>query len=58
LEIILNELDGLIASLKSLAAPDNLPLNFLAILDSAYVKKQPFGVVLILGKFLNNFTNH
>jgi len=36
--------------LPSLAKDEKLPKNLMAFLDTAYVKKQPYGVVLILGK--------
>ncbi|CAL8141229.1 unnamed protein product [Orchesella dallaii] len=49
LEIILNELKGLIKNCKKHAEPDKLPVNLLAILDTAYIRKEPYGVVLVLG---------
>jgi len=50
LGIIRNETEYFMKHLKEFAAPDKLPLNALAILDSGCVSKQPYGVVLILGK--------
>ncbi|OXA56525.1 aldehyde dehydrogenase, dimeric NADP-preferring [Folsomia candida] len=49
LEIITNELNALIKDMKSLAEDEKLPVNLLAALDSAYIRKQPYGVVLVLG---------
>jgi len=49
LEVLLNELDGLIKNTKKFAADEKLPTNMLAILDHAYIRKQPYGVVLVLG---------
>lgn len=39
--------------LKKWAAPDKLPFNLLAAMDSGYVEKVPYGLVLILGKILS-----
>lgn len=49
LEIMLNELKGLIKNTAKWAQDDKLPVNLLAVLDSAYIRKEPYGVVLILG---------
>ncbi|KAJ6648024.1 Aldehyde dehydrogenase family 3 member A2 [Pseudolycoriella hygida] len=49
IEILQNECKGLIRNLKDLAKNSPLPMNLLAILDSGYIKKEPYGVVLILG---------
>jgi hypothetical protein len=49
LGVVQSELRYFIKHLKTIAIPSTLPVNALAILDSGYIKKQPFGVVLILG---------
>lgn len=49
LEIVLNELGVLIRNTPKWAKDDKLPVNFLAVLDSAYIRKEPYGVVLVLG---------
>ncbi|KAG4074044.1 hypothetical protein HA402_014249 [Bradysia odoriphaga] len=49
IEIVQNECNGLIRNLKDLAKNTSLPMNMLAILDYGYIKKEPYGVVLILG---------
>lgn len=49
IEIVQNECTGLLRNLKELAKPTPLPMNLLAVLDNGYVKKEPYGVVLILG---------
>lgn len=51
IEIVQNECKGLIRNLKSLAKNSSLPMNLLAVLDSGYIKKEPYGVVLILGNY-------
>lgn len=50
-ENVQNECKGLIRNLKNLAKDSPLPMNLLAVLDSGYIKKEPYGVVLILGKW-------
>lgn len=49
LEIVLNELGVLMRGTPKWAKDDKLPVNLLAVLDSAYIRKEPYGVVLVLG---------
>lgn len=49
LEIIFDELKSLIRDTKKYAKDEYLPKNLLAVLDSAYIRRQPYGVVLVLG---------
>lgn len=57
IEIVQNECKGLIRNLKNMAKNSPLPMNMLAVLDSGYVKKEPYGVVLILGKSCRALVN-
>jgi len=50
LDPTINVCKNLIRSLDKLAQPDKLPWNLLLFMDSAYISRIPYGVVLILGK--------
>jgi aldehyde dehydrogenase (NAD+) len=49
IEMVKNEINGLVRNLKKIAEPTKLPVNLLAVLDSGYIKKEPYGIVLVLG---------
>jgi len=55
LEVLKTEIIKLRNCVAEFAKDDKLPINLLASLDSAYIKKQPYGVVLVLGNFLHYF---
>uniref|UniRef100_A0A915JLJ7 Aldehyde dehydrogenase n=1 Tax=Romanomermis culicivorax TaxID=13658 RepID=A0A915JLJ7_ROMCU len=46
---VLNEAKDAIRNLKEWAAPKHVSRNLLQALDSAYISKQPLGIVLIIG---------
>uniref|UniRef100_A0A0K0FVU3 Aldehyde dehydrogenase n=1 Tax=Strongyloides venezuelensis TaxID=75913 RepID=A0A0K0FVU3_STRVS len=46
---IVEEIDQTISELKSWMAPKKVSKNILQIIDGAYTKKEPLGVVLIIG---------
>ncbi|CAG7818931.1 unnamed protein product [Allacma fusca] len=43
------DIDSMLVNLKKYAADKKLPLNLLTLTDKGYVRKEPFGVVLLLG---------
>lgn len=48
-ELVCAEVNYLLRNLKQCLKNDDLPINILGFLDRAYVQREPYGVVLILG---------
>lgn len=56
LEVVKTEIRSMLKHLREWSADEKLPLNALAILDRGYIRREPYGVVLVLGAWNYPFT--
>ena len=51
LEMVKNEIIYMLKNLRKFAKDEKLPWNALTVLDSAFIRREPFGVCLIVGSW-------